>query len=613
MPQPSLHSQSRASIVSLSLVAALLGAATPAAAQGAKPSAADVAAAKKDFQTGLKLFKEGLFREALAAFLSAKKSMPRESIQRNIAASYRELKEFGNAHDAYVEMLESYGSTMKKADVAVVQRAIDELKLLTGTIQLSVPEAGAQVKLDDRDIGQSPLSRTMRVNIGSHKITASKPGFEPFSRVVETKGNDQIVVDAVLKAEVETGRLSVTADGELDGARLFVDTRQVSSTLPWSGELPPGVHDVEIKGPDTSSGVRKVDVIKGRQATLALHVELLLGRTLIEAGLPEAEIIVDGRSLGTGAWEGRLGPGRHELLVQAPGYEPHRRVFLVQSGEKLLLKDIRLVPSGAVMAPLPPAQEHDYTGLYTQMHLLGALGNVTNELATDCRKAPGSHCDVDRASRGAGFGLRVGYSLGIVGIEGFVLGMYDQSKATLNYADDVPRSVGFDRQGVARKEDYVFQRYGGAGGLAVRATSKHDTIRFTAGAGGGLALKSVGYSRETKAIQEFDAKFGSDSFSSDTPTYTAPMAIFDAGILLGSTPGSKFHLGGFLMLDFLGKSIYTEGNTARFLGDSKPANKHVGIDPSPTQGSLFLATPPMSLTSGTQLFYGIIFGMQIGE
>src|SRR6202044_3870037 len=148
-----------------SLVAALAIAVrvvTPASALAAPPppaaSAADLAAAKKLFATGLKLYNEGSFREALSAFTRANAIAPRASLQRNIAQCHRDLKDFGAAYDAYQTLLAQYGASMSAADRRSVQHAIDELATLTGTIRVDVTEAGAAVSLDDHDAGTTPLA-----------------------------------------------------------------------------------------------------------------------------------------------------------------------------------------------------------------------------------------------------------------------------------------------------------------------------------------------------------------------------------------------------------------------------------------------------------------------
>ena len=123
-------------LVCFTLALRSVHAAPPASAAkpAAKPDAATTAAvaeAKKNFEVGLKLYKEGLVKEALAAFLTANKTSPRASIQRNIGQCQRDLKDFAAAYDTYADMLDKFGATMKPAESADVKRVIDELSLLT--------------------------------------------------------------------------------------------------------------------------------------------------------------------------------------------------------------------------------------------------------------------------------------------------------------------------------------------------------------------------------------------------------------------------------------------------------------------------------------------------
>src|SRR5258706_3709195 len=110
-----------------------------AAAAPPKPDApppAALAEAKKNFEVGLKLYKEGLVKEALAAFVAADKVVARASIERNIGQCLRDLKDFAAAYETYSGLLDKFGPTLKPAESADVKRAIDELALLTSTIEV---------------------------------------------------------------------------------------------------------------------------------------------------------------------------------------------------------------------------------------------------------------------------------------------------------------------------------------------------------------------------------------------------------------------------------------------------------------------------------------------
>src|SRR5580700_8370341 len=132
----------RARSIAAALAIALGGAVPPSTALAAPPAAnaADLATAKKLFETGLKLYREGSYREALASFRRANDLSPRASIQRNIAQCNRDLKDFGAAYEAYQVLLTRYGATMNAPDKRAVQRAIEELAMLTGTLRVAVTE-----------------------------------------------------------------------------------------------------------------------------------------------------------------------------------------------------------------------------------------------------------------------------------------------------------------------------------------------------------------------------------------------------------------------------------------------------------------------------------------
>src|SRR5205085_7024696 len=85
------------------LAALVLLFATPAYAQSipsppsGKPAAADEVTAKKNFESGLKLYGEGSYAEALIAFEQSYRVGGRPSALKNIAQCHRNLKHLGEA------------------------------------------------------------------------------------------------------------------------------------------------------------------------------------------------------------------------------------------------------------------------------------------------------------------------------------------------------------------------------------------------------------------------------------------------------------------------------------------------------------------------------------
>src|SRR5437868_6367251 len=70
-----------------------------------KPTPNDEASAKKNFESGLKLYGEASYAEALIAFEQSYRLGGRPSALKNIAQCHRNLKHFVDAYEAYEQML----------------------------------------------------------------------------------------------------------------------------------------------------------------------------------------------------------------------------------------------------------------------------------------------------------------------------------------------------------------------------------------------------------------------------------------------------------------------------------------------------------------------------
>ncbi|HEY8040676.1 MAG TPA: PEGA domain-containing protein [Polyangiaceae bacterium] len=575
--------RARSLVAALAIAAGSLGAPPPpalAAPPGpAAPSPADLAAAKKLFETGLKLYSEGSYREALASFKRANDIAPRASLQRNIAQCHRDLKDFASAYDAYQTLLARYGATMSAGDKRAIQRAIEELGMLTGTVRVTVAEPGAAVTLDGNDAGTTPLGGPLRVNLGPHAVAVTKAGFETLQKEVKLGGGDEATVDGPMQPEVTTGHLVVSAPPDAK-VNVVVDGTDMGPA-PWEGDVKPGVHVVEGRGADKLSQPKQVDVARRDRVELVLEVVAPTGKVQIDTHTADAVIAIDARPVGKGVWEGELPAGQHEVTIEAPGFRTYKRAFLVHAGEAFV-EDARLESESG--------EAQRYEGIYSGLGFFGYVSpsGATNDIAQACPTTP---CSTS-SPLGAGLLVRVGYSFGWIAVEGVALGEYDYATANLTYSGLLAPTD--PHAGPARTEDYTFHRFGGGGAIGGRVATKHPHIRLTAGAFGGVVERGNIYKRTASPTGSGQG----DEYTSDTISYTAPLLMFDAGVLVGWQNGPKFHVGGLFMLEFVGDPV---------------------VAPSPTQRTLTVAgvtsnlgTPPLGLASGTQFFLGPVIGFDFG-
>jgi hypothetical protein len=558
----------RASSVAAAVAIALTigGGSTTVRAAG-PPSAADVASAKQLFAQGLKLYNEGSYREALAAFLHANDVAPRASIQRNIAQCHRDLKDFASAYDAYQALLTKYGATMSAADKRSIQRAIDELGMLTGTVRIGVTDAGAAIAVDGHDAGASPLAAPVRVNLGPHVVTVTKAGFETLQKEVKLSGGDEARVDGPLQPEVTTGHLVVNAPADAK-VEVLVDGNDVG-VAPWEGDLRPGVHVVEAKGEAGASAPKQIEVVRHERVEMLLELVARTGHVQVDTHTADAAISIDDKPVGKGVWEGSLPAGEHQVSIEASGYRAYRRAFLVHAGESFV-EDAHLENDAA---------SPRYEGIYSGLALFGyATPSGASSFLGSAASSP----------LGAGLAVRVGYAFGWIAIEGVGFGSYDYSSGKLAEGTGTATDV-------SRNDSYTFHRFGGGGAVGARIVTMNPHLRFTASALGGIAAMGNIY---TQSASSAESSATAQNTSSAT-TYTAPLLMFDAGVLVGWPNGAKVHIAALGMLQFVGSPVMASPLGQTGLGQA-------GMVPAS------YTTPALSVASGTQIFIGPVVGFDLG-
>lgn len=562
----------------------------PKAAAKAPPATPEEAEARKHFEIGLKLYNEKLYEAALTEFEQSYALVPRPSALRNVAQSQRDLKRFAEAHAAFTQLLEKHGPQLSKAELEAVQRAIKELESVTGTISIAATEPDALVTIDGREIGKTPLQAPVRADVGPRVVRVAKPGFEPFEATVKVVATKSLSVDAVLEKDVKTGKLTIK---EKTGrkAKVFVDDKEVG-VAPWTGDVAPGSHVVELRGEGVASPKRTIEVAAKAESEVVLEATPMRGHLRIETLGKEGTIFVDDEKVGEGTWEGDLAPGAHRVKVEASGYQPHERLVAIVHGQTVV-EAVTLVPIGG-RPGLAPGEI--YRGLFARAALVVPFGvsGAGERLSPSCDSGPA--CDRSFPLVGAGAALHVGYSFGILSAEvvGAFLADYQQIKRSYGGqpgSPGYPTRTGDPVGNMARDETYDLYGFAGFGGLGGRVTSKDDAVRFTFGAAFGAAYRSQHFRREA----------GDEAWKPPAVSGWSPGLFLDAGLLLGSTPGTKLTIGVVAWMDFPGKDLVTEGVAG---------GRNIS---TPTGTTAKIPSDPQVLRSGSQIYVGPSLGVQFGR
>ncbi|HEX3344429.1 MAG TPA: PEGA domain-containing protein, partial [Polyangiaceae bacterium] len=354
---------------------------------------------------------------------------------------------------------------------------------------------------------------------------------------------------------------------------VYVDGADVGPA-PWEGDVKPGVHVVEARGPDRLAAPKQIDVARHQRVEVALELASAMGRVQIDSHTADAAIAIDGAPVGKGVWEGTLPAGEHEVTIEAAGFRPYKRPFFVHAGETFA-EDARLeseTPAGATPT---------YEGLYSGLEFFGYAtpSGASNGIAEHCPSIP---CPTS-SPLGAGLGVRFGYAFGWVAVEGIALGSYDYSTASDTHPNGGTTDVG-------RSETYAFHRFGGGGAIGARFATKHPHSRLTGALLGGFETMGNVYKQDVNAT----TGSGSSEQTSGTTTYTAPVLMADAGMLVGWANGAKLHVSLVTILQFVGGAVMAPALSSTSLG----------------KGSF--TTPALQVAQGTQVFIGPMIGFDFG-
>jgi hypothetical protein len=155
-------------------------------------------AAMEHFQQGLRFFEDRDFHAALVEFRRANELVPNYRILYNIAVASRELRDYATAYRSFVQYLAEGGDRIDAERQETVRAEIAGAEPRIGRVQISVSPDGAEIRVDDRVVGTSPLTEPIVMNLGSHVVSASAPGRETTTRRLDIAARDRVSISLEL-------------------------------------------------------------------------------------------------------------------------------------------------------------------------------------------------------------------------------------------------------------------------------------------------------------------------------------------------------------------------------------------------------------------------------
>ncbi|WP_437593078.1 PEGA domain-containing protein [Sorangium sp. So ce1000] len=167
--------------------------------------------AKAEYEAARILFNDGDHRNAIIKFERAFELSSDPRLLWNIALCQKNLKRYARLLGTVERLLRDAGPQLTEQDRKDAAALIEATKAYVSRLDLKASEAGATVFIDGEEVGKTPLSEPVLLDVGTRKIRLTKKGFKDFEVAQQVTGGGAVTVTATLEREVHQGRLIVTA------------------------------------------------------------------------------------------------------------------------------------------------------------------------------------------------------------------------------------------------------------------------------------------------------------------------------------------------------------------------------------------------------------------
>lgn len=341
---------------------------------------AGLSEAEKHFHEAQSLFEKERYQDAARSFEAAYAARALPPFLYNIGACYEklakekpaELAHWDRAIDHYQRYLEAAPQADDRKGVASriqvltaererIRAAMDAARAsekpaevttsaevesldeaaIRGLVVIESEPAGATIYLDDRagaPLGTTPWSGSLE---GEHTVYVEHKGFQPKEMQISPAPDRLLVLSLALAEEHYLGWIEIKAN--VPGADIYIDDKSVGAyrKTPFSGTLPPGKHKIWIAAEGYDEHYEEIEISPGRTHTIDATLEgAPVGYLNIRGrDLEYAVIHLDGQVLcERGPCRKAVKEGKHELVVQRPGYKPFRRTIEMQPRTEMILR-----------------------------------------------------------------------------------------------------------------------------------------------------------------------------------------------------------------------------------------------------------------------------------
>lgn len=228
--------------------------------------------------------------------------------------------------------------TATENDKITLSPALKEIaKAKYGTVVVEADVPDAEVYIDGNKHPDKTPAVISNVIEGVHVIEVRKDPSAPWKQTVSVKASEQTKVRAELRAGSGDATISVLSN--VSNAKVFIDGREVG-VVPFDiKNVKPGEHVIEVKADGYATREERVTVAAGateiRKMDLNVDGGPNQGVIKVVSPVPEAEVFIDGASVGKVPQEKRAAAGEHFVVVKLPGYKDFEQKVRVEASQSI--------------------------------------------------------------------------------------------------------------------------------------------------------------------------------------------------------------------------------------------------------------------------------------
>ena len=163
-----------------------------------------------------------------------------------------------------------------------------------GFLQInSLPEDGATIMIDNKNINYTTPSKTDTLTSGEHTVTIAKQMFQPSSQKIIVKDNETTPLTLNMQPNFAEVNISAPKD-----ATIYIDNTNKGIGL-WQGRLDAGIYSVEARKEKHITHKKDIEVKAGEKLNIQLNPTPQYGKLDIITTPPIAIITINGKNYGT--------------------------------------------------------------------------------------------------------------------------------------------------------------------------------------------------------------------------------------------------------------------------------------------------------------------------